>query len=84
VLGISTGDVETLRRFKRETKAQYPLLSDAGGEVARKYAGVMPVIGLANRANVVVGKDGKVKEVIEGGDAIDPSAAVNACSAGPG
>jgi peroxiredoxin Q/BCP len=81
VLGISTGDAATLRRFKQETRAPYPLLSDEGGKVAKQYAGLVPVVGFSNRANVVVGKDGKVKEIVEGGDAIDPSAAVNACSA---
>ena len=30
---------------------------------------------------VVVGQDGVVKEVTEGGDAVDPTAAVNACPA---
>jgi len=40
----------------------------------------MPVIGLANRATFVVGKDGTVKQVIEGNQAIDPTGAVAACA----
>jgi peroxiredoxin len=82
VVAISTDDVETLRRFKEKTGAQYPLLSDPGGKLASQYVGLMPVIGLAKRANFVVGKDGTVKEVVEGSDAIDPSAAVAACPVG--
>jgi peroxiredoxin Q/BCP len=81
VVAISVDDVATLKRFKEELKVPYPLLSDAGGKVSRQYGGLMPVIGVANRANFVVERDGKVKEVVEGGDAIDPTVAVNACGA---
>ena len=81
MVAISTDDVATLKRFKAELKLPYPLLSDAGGKVAAQFAGTMPVVGVAKRANFVLEKDGKVKEVIEGGDAVDPSAAVKACGA---
>ncbi len=79
VVGISTDDVETQRRFKAEMKLPYPLLSDEGGKVAKQYAGTIAVIGLANRANFVIGQDGTVKEIVEGGDAVDPTAAISAC-----
>jgi peroxiredoxin len=83
VVGISVDDQDTLKRFKAETKAPFPLLSDPGGKVARQYAGLMPVIGLASRANIVVGEDGIVKEVVTGGAAVDPSAAISACPIHP-
>jgi peroxiredoxin Q/BCP len=79
-VAISTDDVATLRKFKAETKAPYPLLSDAGGKVAEKYVGLVPVVGLSKRGNFVIGKDRRVKEITEGQGAIDPSAAVSACS----
>ena len=85
MIGISTDDVDTLKRFKEKLGAPFPLLSDPGGKVAKQYAGLMPVVGLASRANVVLGKDGLVKEVVTGGDAVDPSTAIAACpSAGAG
>jgi len=80
VIGISTDDVTTLKRFKEKLGAPFPLLSDPRGNVAKHYAGLMPVVGLANRANIVVGKDGLVKEIVTGGDAVDPSSAIAACS----
>jgi peroxiredoxin len=80
VVAISTDDVATLKKFKAETKAPYPLLSDAGGKVAAQYVGLVPVVGLAKRGNFVVGRDRRVKEITEGQGAVDPSAAVNACS----
>jgi thioredoxin-dependent peroxiredoxin len=81
VVGISTDDQETLRRFKAETKAPFELLSDPGGKVAKQYAGLMPIPGVdaAKRANVVVGEDGVVRELVTGSDAIDPTSAIGAC-----
>jgi peroxiredoxin Q/BCP len=79
VLGISVDDVATQRRFKVEYKLPYPLLSDAGGKVAEQYTGTMPVLGYANRSNVVIGQDGLVVEVVAGGDAVDPNGAIALC-----
>jgi peroxiredoxin Q/BCP len=79
VLGISTDSVETQKRFKAEYKLPYPLLSDPDGKVARAYSGTVPVVGYANRANFVVGADGKIEKIIEGSDAIEPGPAIAAC-----
>jgi peroxiredoxin Q/BCP len=79
VFGISTDSVETQKKFKAEYKLPYPLLSDEGGKVAKQYSGTVPVVGLANRANFVIGQDGKIAQIIEGGDAIDPNAAIANC-----
>jgi peroxiredoxin len=79
VAGISVDDQDTLKRFKAETKVPFPLLSDPEGKVSSQYAGLMPVVKLAKRANVVVGEDGIVKQIVTGGDAVDPSSAISAC-----
>ena len=79
VVGISTDSVEDQKRFKEEYKLPYPLLSDVDGKVADQYGGRIPVVGRANRATFVVGTDGLVKEVVTGGDAIDPNSAIAAC-----
>ena len=52
VVGISTDDRATQKRFKEENQLPYPLLSDAGGKVADQYGGTMPVFGVANRATL--------------------------------
>ena len=80
VVGVSTDSVETLKKFKDEFKLPFLLLSDGKGEVADKYGGRVPVLGLANRATYVIGQDGKILEIVTGGDAIDPSSAISACS----
>ncbi len=81
VVGISTDDRDTLRRFKLETKAPFTLLSDPKGKVSEKYSGLMPIpgIAIAKRANVVVGADGKVQALVTGGDAVDPYSAIASC-----
>jgi len=79
VLAISRDDVETLKRFREDRKADYPMLSDGDGKVASQYAGLMAVVGFAKRANFVIGQDGKILSIVEGSDAIDPSASVAAC-----
>lgn len=79
VVGISTDDVATLKRFKDEHQLPYPLLSDDGGKIAKQYGGTMPVVGVANRATFVLDKDGTVKDVITGSDAIDPGGAITSC-----
>jgi len=79
VFGVSTDSVETQRKFKAEFKLPYSLLSDPDGKVAKQYAGTMPIVGVANRANFVIGQDGKITRIVEGGDAVDPNAAIAAC-----
>jgi peroxiredoxin Q/BCP len=79
VFGISTDDLATQKRFKEELKLPYSLLSDVDGKVAKQYAGTMAVVGVANRANFVIGQDGKITQIVEGSDAVDPNAAIAAC-----
>lgn len=50
--------------------------------VARRYGGVVPIVGVANRATFVVGRDGRIVEIVKGGDAIDPSRSIAACPSG--
>ena len=81
VVGVTTDDVATQKRFKAENQLPFPLLSDAGGKVAKKYGGTL--LGFANRATFVVEKDGTVKEIVTGSSAIDPKGAIAACPMTP-
>jgi peroxiredoxin Q/BCP len=82
VVGISTDDVATQKKFKVENALPFTLLSDADGKVAKQYGGTIPIIGLAHRATFVVGQDGIVKEIVTGNDAINPGGAISACPVG--
>jgi len=79
VVGVSVDDVATQKKFKAQYQLPFPLLSDEGGKVAEAYTGKIPVIGLAKRSNVVIGEDGKVVAIVEGGDAVDPTSAIASC-----
>lgn len=79
VFGISVDDVKTQRRFRDELKLPYPLLSDEGGKVSKEYSGTMPIVGLAYRANFVIGQNGRVTRVVEGSEAVDPNSAIASC-----
>ena len=82
VVGVSTDSVEKLAKFKSEFNLPFVLLSDEKGTVVEQYPGKIPVLGVANRATYVIGQDGKIVQVVTGGDAIDPNSAVSACPLG--
>jgi peroxiredoxin Q/BCP len=77
VLGVSMDDLATQTKFADSLKLPFPLLSDEKGETARAYG--VAGDGYAKRVTFVIGKDGKVVDVVEGGEAIDPSGALMAC-----
>ena len=79
VVGISTDDVATQKKFKDENQLPFPLLSDSDGKVSKKYGGTIPLIGLAHRATFVLAQDGTVKEIVTGNDAINPAGSIAAC-----
>lgn len=79
VVGISTDDVDTLRRFRESVGAPFPMLSDEGGKVAGLYTGTR--MGLANRSTFVVAQDGTIARITSGGDAVDPSGDIASCPA---
>jgi len=80
VLGISLDSPERNRKFAEQTGASFPLLSDTEKQVAKAY-GVLSFTHLfANRVTFVIDKDGIVRHIDEGGDAVDPSGAIQACS----
>ena len=82
VLGVSTDNLETQTKFAESLTLPFPLLADPEGVAAKAY-GVANPAGYANRVTFVIGKDGKVTSVIEGKDAIDPTATLSACRPTP-
>lgn len=78
VLGVSTDDLETQKKFADSLTLPFPLLADPEKKAAQAY-GVLTSAGYANRVTFVIGKDGKVSKVLEGKDALDPAGALSAC-----
>lgn len=83
VIGISTDDLETQRKFKSSLQITYPLLSDKGGKVAALYGGTVPGLRLANRATYVIDQKGTIQKIMTGSAAIDPTGAIASCPLPP-
>ncbi len=80
VFGISTDEVARNAEFAESLGLEFVLLSDTDGAVAGDYGVLMGNGKMAKRVTFVVGQDGKVAYIGEGGDAMDPTAAAGACS----
>ena len=80
MLLISTDNLPSLRAFAGQLDVSYPLLSDfKDRKVARAYGVLNEERGIANRTTFVIGKDGRIQEIIEGREAMDPTGALQAC-----
>ena len=77
VLGISTDDLATQKKFAESLKLPFPLLADPKGVVARAYDVLDGDV--AKRVTFVI-KSGKIVKVLEGKEALDPEPALNACT----
>ena len=52
-------DVDTVKRFAKDLKLDFPVLADSDKTVAKAY-GVLSDRGFANRWTFYIGKDGKI------------------------
>jgi thioredoxin-dependent peroxiredoxin len=80
VLAISVDDAKTVRDFARDLGASYPLLSDEGKEVSKAYGVLDPGGRVDRRVTFVVDRDGVIRKIDQGMDAVDPSGVVKFCS----
>jgi len=79
VVGVSMDSPFANKAFADQIGVTFPLLSDWGGDVTRKY-GVYSREGKApKRINFLIGKDGKIMEMQVDDEAIDPTTLVTAC-----
>jgi peroxiredoxin len=65
--------------FAQQIGVTFPLLSDWGGEVTRRYGVYSPAMKAPKRINYLIGKDGTILEMQVDDEAIDPSKLVTAC-----
>jgi len=79
VLGVSMDSPFANHAFADSIGVTFPLLSDWGGDVTRKYGIYIDKFKAARRVNFLIGKDGKIKEEQIDSAAIDPSKIVDAC-----
>ena len=87
VFGISNDSPAANAAYARQIDAHFPLLSDQNGKVLKRYGVPIRVkqVGttsyeLAQRATFLIDKQGVIRRVELGEDAVDPSKTVTACS----
>ncbi len=54
IVGVSTDDVETQCKFANSVDAQFPVVGDPGGSIARAYDVRWPLVGLAKRVTYIL------------------------------
>lgn len=60
VVAINPQSIDSHRSFADKHKLPFPVVADAGGTVCRQY-GALNFLGMAKRALVLVGRDGRIK-----------------------
>jgi len=79
VVGVSMDSPFANNAFAQQIGVTFPLLSDWGGEVTRKYGVYSPQMKAPKRINFLIGKDGKILETQVDDEAIDPTKLVTTC-----
>ena len=77
ILGVSTQDEASHRKFTEKYRLNFPLLADRGGIVSRAYgtlggAGILAaakaLVGIADRVTFIVDENGLIAHVIDSPD----------------
>jgi peroxiredoxin len=79
VLGVSMDSTFSNQAWAEKIGVTFPLLSDWGGEVTRKYGLYNPKYKAARRVNYLIDKSGKIVEMQIDDEAIDPAKIVTLC-----
>jgi len=81
VFGLSVDSVPANREFAKQIGVTFPILSDfVKRSVVKDYGVFNEERGFGNRATFVIDKEGVIQHIDEGGAAIDPTTAVEACN----
>jgi peroxiredoxin Q/BCP len=74
VLGVSTQDVESHRRFTSKYQLNFPLVADADGAIGKAYGAIgsggivsaaMNLLGMANRVTFIIDESGHIAHIID-------------------
>jgi peroxiredoxin Q/BCP len=80
ILGLSVDSFAANKRFAEDLGVTFPLLSDFHRKVSKAYGILDEERGFATRATFVVDEEGIIRHIEQGGSAIDPSGAYQACN----
>jgi glutaredoxin-dependent peroxiredoxin len=79
VLGVSMDSPFSNAAWAEKINVSFPLLSDWGGEITKKYGLYDEKHKIDRRVNFLIDKEGKIIEMQLDSDAVDPAAIVTSC-----
>lgn len=79
VLGVSMDSPFSNAAWAEKIGVTFPLLSDWGGDVTKEYGIYNPQYKAARRVTFLIDKEGKIVQMQEDSDAVDPTAVVTSC-----
>jgi peroxiredoxin (alkyl hydroperoxide reductase subunit C) len=80
VLGVSMDSTFANKAWSEQIGVTFPLLSDWGGEITRKYGLFNAERKIGRRATLVINAQGRIERVDLDTKALDPSDTVTFCS----
>ena len=80
MLGVSVDSFPANAAFAKQEGLNFPLLSDFKRTVSKEYGILNEEQQFANRTTFVIDMDGKIVNIDEGKEALDPTGAATACS----
>jgi peroxiredoxin len=80
VIGISVDARTKNKAYAEELGLKFPILSDEQKTVSRAYGVLIPLVKLASRTTYIINKEGVIRQIQKGGEALDPENAHEACS----
>ena len=78
VLGLSVDPLADNQSFCRDLKVTFPILSDTSKEVARRYGVLSEDRGMARRVTFLVDRQGVIRYITSGLDALSAQGALKA------
>ena len=79
-MGVSVDASPTQKKYAEELGVEYAMLSDFHRKVSQLYGVFDEARGLSRRTTFVIDKQGVIRRVDSGRDAIDISGARNSCA----
>ena len=79
VLGVSMDSPFSNAAWAEKIGVTFPLLSDWGGDITKKYGLYDEKRKIGRRVNFLIDKEGKIVELQIDSDAVDPSSMVTSC-----
>lgn len=63
VVGVSTDDHKTQCEFSAARSLSFPIVSDATGDIARRYDVIWPLMKIAQRVTFIIDGDGLIRGI---------------------